>query len=212
MIARRRAPNLQRRMAVERWPFAGEEARRILSDLRSDATRQERPASQEILGFDKEERAIQAAHRNVREAGLTDTIRLAPGDATNLPELRVDRGLVVSNPPYGDRLHGQGQQAMKNFYYRLGASLSGLVGWKVALLAGNPGFESAFHLRPVRRRQLFNGPIACTLLEYEPGVGSRGKRAAVGGRRQADSSARRHSLQSERARSEASLPKSRRGR
>jgi putative N6-adenine-specific DNA methylase len=176
MIAQRRAPNLHRRLAVERWPFMGDEASRILRDLRLDAERQERRAPQEILGFDKEEGAVRAARRNVQEAGLSGTIRLSPGDATNLPTL-PGGGWVVSNPPYGDRLRGQGQQAMKSFYYRLGQSFSRLVGWKIALLAGNPVFESAFHMRPVRRRQLFNGPIECALLEYEPGAARKARRA-----------------------------------
>jgi putative N6-adenine-specific DNA methylase len=173
LIARRRAPNLHRRLAVERWPFLGEEARRILRDLRFDAEQQERPAPHEILGFDKEERAVQAARRNVRTAQLSETIRLSCGDATQLPALPAGPGVLVGNPPYGDRLRGQGQQAMKSFYHSLGESFAELVGWKIALLAGNPAFESAFHLRPVRRRPLFNGPIPCTLLEYEPGANRR---------------------------------------
>jgi putative N6-adenine-specific DNA methylase len=211
MIARRQAPNLHQRLAVERWPFLGEEARRILRDLRLDAERQERRAPREILGFDKEERAIQAARRNVQAARLTDTIRLAQGDATKLPELHAGPGLVVGNPPYGDRLRGQGQQAMKSFYYRLGESFSGLVGWRIALLAGNPAFESAFHLRPVRRRQLFNGPIACILFEYEPGV-SRGSRGTVRKRPPAASSARRRSVPPEGVETQGNTPETRRGR
>lgn len=185
MIACRRAPNMRQRLAVERWPFMGEDARRMMHDLRMDAGRQERRAPFEILGFDKEERAIRAARRNVQAARLGEAIRLAPGDATSLPPLPGRPGLLVSNPPYGDRLRGQGQQAMKSFYYRLGESFSGLDGWRIVVLAGNPGFESAFHMRPVRRRQLFNGPIACALLEYEPGAscgrpGARGERETKG--------------------------------
>jgi putative N6-adenine-specific DNA methylase len=178
MIARRRAPNLHRRLAVEHWPFLGEEARRILRDLRLDAERRERRAPHEIIGFDKEERALRAARRNVRTARLSDTIRLSCGDATKLPALPVEPGMVVSNPPYGDRLRGHGQQAMKTFYYHLGESFAELAGWKIALLAGNPAFEGAFHQRPRRRWRLFNGPIACTLLEYQPGA-NRGKQAVV---------------------------------
>ncbi len=36
------------------------------------------------------------------------------------------------------------------------------------MLAGGPEFESAFGLRPLHRRRLYNGPIECELLTYEP--------------------------------------------
>lgn len=185
MIARRRAPNGRQPLAVEGWPFLGEEARRVLRDLRRDAERRERDAPHEIVGFDKEERAIRAARRNVRAARLEGTIRVVPGDATCLPDLGPHRGVLVANPPYGDRLRGHGQRAMKSFYYHLGESFSRLAGWRIVLLAGNPGFESAFHLRPTRRRRLFNGPIPCTLLHYAPGArgatnGGAGERRAAG--------------------------------
>jgi putative N6-adenine-specific DNA methylase len=209
MIARHRAPNLRQRLAVERWPFLGDEARAILRDLRADAEGQERPAPYDILGFDKEERAVQAARRNVQAAGLSDTIRLAAGDATKLPELGTGPGFVVSNPPYGDRVRGQGQQAMKSFYYGLGESFSGLLGWKIALLNGNPAFESAFHLRPLGRRDLFNGPIACVLLEYEPGGRKSG---TVRHGRAMSGSGRRDSRDVVQRSAPANLSNSRRGR
>ena len=39
-------------------------------------------------------------------------------------------------------------------------------GWRLAVLAGNPGFESAFHAKPSGRLTLWNGPIECQLLLY----------------------------------------------
>ena len=54
---------------------------------------------------------------------------------------------------------------MKSFYFKLGDALR-VPGWRVSVLSGNPAFESAFHARPRSRRDLWNGPIACTLLGY----------------------------------------------
>jgi putative N6-adenine-specific DNA methylase len=166
MIARRRAPNARRTLAVERWPFVAQEAAAILGDLRSDAARRERTPPHPILGFDRDPRAIESARANSRAAKVAQDVRLARGDATALPDLELPPGLLVSNPPYGERLRG-GQQAMKNFYYALGRSFARLEGWRLALLAGNPAFESAFHHRPSRRLALWNGPIECALLQYE---------------------------------------------
>ena len=49
---------------------------------------------------------------------------------------------------------------------KLGESFRRLHGWRMAILAGNEAFESAFHMRPAGRRALWNGPIACVLLTY----------------------------------------------
>ncbi len=167
LIARRRAPGLNRDFAVERWPELGSRARELLADLRADARRNERKVEVPLLGFDKDPEALEAASRNVRAARLSEEIQLAEGDATRLPPLPGPGGLLITNPPYGDRLGTGGQKGMKSFYFKLGDSLRP-PGWRVWVLCGNPAFESAFHARPSAKRDLWNGPIPCTLLGYRP--------------------------------------------
>lgn len=167
LIARRRAPGIGRDFAVERWPVMGARARELLADLRADARRNERKVAVPLLGFDKDPEALEAASRNVRAAKLSEEIQLAEGDATKLPPLPAQGGLLITNPPYGDRLGSGGQKGMKSFYYKLGESLR-VPGWRIWVLSGNPAFESAFHARPSARRELWNGPIACSLLGYRP--------------------------------------------
>ena len=170
LIARKRAPGLNRDFAVERWPDLGTRARELLADLRADARRNERKVAAPLLGIDKDPEALDAAIRNVRAAKLSEEIQLVEGDATSLPPLPAPGGLIITNPPYGDRLGSGGQKGMKSFYYKLGESLR-VPGWRVWVLSGNPAFESAFHARPSMRRDMWNGPIACTLLGYRPPVG-----------------------------------------
>jgi 23S rRNA (guanine2445-N2)-methyltransferase / 23S rRNA (guanine2069-N7)-methyltransferase len=170
MIARKRAPGLNRDFAVERWPDLGTRARELLADLRADARRNERKVTVPLLGIDKDPEALEAAGRNVRAAKLSEEIQLIEGDATRLPPLPATGGLLITNPPYGDRLGSGGQKGMKSFYYKLGESLR-VPGWRIWVLSGNPAFESAFHARPSMRRDMWNGPIACTLLGYRPFVG-----------------------------------------
>jgi putative N6-adenine-specific DNA methylase len=78
-------------------------------------------------------------------------------------------GLLVSNPPYGDRLTAGGQKGMKTFYFKLGERLGALEEWRKLILVGNEAFESAFHARPSAARWLWNGPIRCQLLSYPGG-------------------------------------------
>jgi 23S rRNA (guanine2445-N2)-methyltransferase len=170
MIARRRAPGLTRAFAIERWPQMGRAAAETLTELRRHARADERPAPFPIYGFDRQEEAVAAAIKNVAAAQLDDEIRIVQGDATKSPPIpTTSPGLLVTNPPYGDRLQTGGQQAMKSFYFRLGESCRRLDGWRIVVLAGNAAFESAFHRRPTERRRLWNGPIECTLLSYPSG-------------------------------------------
>ncbi|MGZ3461398.1 MAG: THUMP domain-containing class I SAM-dependent RNA methyltransferase, partial [Archangium sp.] len=163
-------------------PHLGARARELLADLRADARRHERKVTVPLLGFDKDPEALEAARRNVKAAKLAEEIRLEEGDATKLPPLPEGGGLILTNPPYGDRLGSGGQKGMKSFYFKLGDSLR-QPGWRVWVLSGNPAFESAFHARPRSRRDLWNGPIACTLLGYSAvpaRAGAEGSEAPLG--------------------------------
>jgi len=166
-MAARRAPSLGRHFAVERWPELGPLARPLLAELRAEAQAHQRPVPIPLWGFDRDEEALGAARANLRAAGLTGTVQLQEGDATRpLPLPPGAHGLLVTNPPYGDRLGTGGQKGMKSFYFQLGEQFDALSGFRAAILSGNPAFESAFHHRPSARLALWNGPIACTLLSY----------------------------------------------
>ena len=168
LIAVRRAPGSTRKFAVERWPQLGAEAQRKIDDLRRDARANERTAPCPVSGLDREEKAIAAATKNVVAANLTQAVRIIHGDATRpLPIPTDPAGLLVTNPPYGDRLKTGGQKGMKTFYFQIGENFRRLEGWRMAILSGNEGFESAFHMRPAGKRKLWNGPIPCELLTYD---------------------------------------------
>jgi 23S rRNA (guanine2445-N2)-methyltransferase / 23S rRNA (guanine2069-N7)-methyltransferase len=168
LIALRRAPGITRTFAVERWPQLGAEAKRKIEDLRRDARANERTAPCPIYGLDREEKAVDAATKNVAAANLTQAVRIIHADATRPLPIPTDRpGLLVTNPPYGDRLKAGGQKGMKTFYFQIGENFRRLKGWRTAILSGNEAFESAFHMRPSGKRNLWNGPIACELLTYD---------------------------------------------
>jgi putative N6-adenine-specific DNA methylase len=169
-IARRRAPGIGRSFAVERWPHLGARAKELLEDMRADARRHERKVLVPLRGFDKDPDALEAARRNVKAARLSEEIQIAEGDATRPLPLPEGGGLLITNPPYGERIGSGGQKGMKAFYFKLGENLRALDGWRVFILSGNPAFESAFHARPSSRRDMWNGPIECTLLGYRFGT------------------------------------------
>jgi len=172
LIAANRAPSLKRPLAVERWPRLGPQAATYLTELRERARAAERVPPQPIIGFDKNPAVVRAAQRNARNAGFTAAIAIRAGDATEPIAVGASGPLlVVTNPPYGARLAEGAQKSMKTFYYKLGERFAQLRGARIVVLTGNRGFESAFHMRPNGRRQLFNGPIPCELLSYAVAAG-----------------------------------------
>lgn len=167
LIARNQPPDLERHFSIRRWPGLGEKAGTRISELVHEARAGLRRAPEPILGMDYDEEALGIADINIGAASMTEFIQLAEGDATKPIDWSGPPGVLVTNPPYGDRLGAGGQKGMKSFYFKLGDNLRRLEGWKCVILAGNEAFESAYGQRPLRRRTVWNGPIECTLLEYQ---------------------------------------------
>jgi len=119
-----------------------------------------------IIGYDNEYDSLQATENNVYEAGLQDYIQLEQRDLEQeLSEPPTDYGLVVTNPPYGERL-GE-VQALQSLYARLGELMQQLPGWQLALFTGNPELATHTGLHGRRPITLFNGPIECRLFRYD---------------------------------------------
>ena len=118
-----------------------------------------------IVGCDRDPEAVRIAKLNAERAGLGSRVRFAQdelGDARQGDDGGTS-GLVVANPPYGERL-GE-QREIEPLYARLGAALKSHFGdWKAAVFTGNPKLAGALRLRPHRSYSLYNGPIKCRLL------------------------------------------------
>ncbi len=177
LLATGRAPGLERRFACERW--VGFDAR-LLDELRAEAGARVRPAAARIVASDHDPRAVAAARRNARAAGVHAIVEVERRDARALA-LPEAGWLVVSNPPYGVRVGGTDELAAlyRGFGDALKRACAGSTAW---LLVGNPALVKEVGLRPGRRVVLFNGPIECRLLRYDLFAGSRravGKDALV---------------------------------
>ena len=101
--------------------------------------------------------------QSVALAGVTDVVRVEKGDMRTL-ELEGDIGTVVMNPRYAERLGKQLQ--ILGLYRAMGEAAARWHGWNVHVLSGHPRFEQAFGHKPVRRREVFNGPLQCQFLSY----------------------------------------------
>ena len=73
-------------------------------------------------------------------------------------------GVIVCNPPYGERLLDERGAAA--LYRQMRGKFSALSGWSVNIITGFPEFERVYGRRADRRRKLSNGGITCQLYQY----------------------------------------------
>jgi len=163
--ARRIAPGLLREhFGFERWPDFD---RRIWDRVRSEARREALPECPcTILGFDADRRAIQAAIANARRAGVENSIRFAVQDLEGLtPPTASPPGVLVVNPPYGERLGKNDDLA--TLYRRLGEIWKErFPGWTGHVLAGNLQLSRSIPLRATDKPKLYNSALECRLLKF----------------------------------------------
>ena len=122
---------------------------------------------QPVGGFqasDLDPQAVAAAKACAESAGVSSCIAI---EIKHFEQARPagESGLVVTNPPYGERLPLPRSAA---FYRRFGDWLvQHCGGWRAAILAADTPAAGQLGLRPTYRVPLSNGPIACRLLEVE---------------------------------------------
>lgn len=167
LIAKKRAPGLFREFGIEKWPSFDASKKKLLGDLKVKAREGEAKEIPQILASDRDPEAVAAAQANVTRVKLPIEVNVL--DAREIEPLDP-AGFIVCNPPYGERLEAGGKKNLKTFFWQLGQKWRTFGDHRIAVLAGGPEFESAFGLRPVTRRRLYNGPLQCELLTYEPQV------------------------------------------
>jgi len=123
-----------------------------------------------IRGYDADAAAVRAALANIERAGLRGRIHVEKRSLSECEPIigRVEgevRGLLVTNPPYGERLGDS--EALADLYAGLGDVLRRkFMGWTGYVLTGNLSLAKRIGLRAARRHVLFNGAIECRLLAF----------------------------------------------
>jgi 23S rRNA (guanine2445-N2)-methyltransferase / 23S rRNA (guanine2069-N7)-methyltransferase len=138
---------------------------RLVDEARA---RREATANRRIVlrGYDSDAAAIRAAIENSERARLRGFVHFERRELEQLvKESDAATGLLVTNPPYGERIGDQDLQAL---YATLGQKLrEQFQGWRAAVLTGNPPLAKAIGIYSKRSHTLFNGRIECRLLRFE---------------------------------------------
>lgn len=161
LIAKNRAPGLDRRFDAQRWAFLPAAA---WMDAADEAQDREFHGQYDIWGGDIDPHAVDIARDNARKAGVDDCIRFEVADAA---KFRRDSqyGQLVTNPPYGERLLER--QEAEELYRMLGRVWKTLPeGWRTLVLSSHTEFERAFGRPADKKRKLYNGMIKCDVFMY----------------------------------------------
>ena len=128
LAALNRAPGLARKFAAQSWSCIPED---VWTQAREAARAAEFRGEYRILGTDIDSGSLAIAIANAKKAGVSKYIEFREADATR-ESLPCDHGVIVCNPPYGERMLEQ----------RSAQRLYGAFGRHLALPTGGKNISS----------------------------------------------------------------------
>lgn len=159
MMAAKIAPGLLRKdQAFKHWE--GHDAQ--LWESAIDAAQLKRqPIKNNIIGFDCSTKILKIAQENISAMGLSEWITVRQQAIQDF-QPQPGPGLLVCNPPYGERL--EDPLTLLPLYQDIGTALfTHCQGWQAAVLTTNPMLAKAIGLRFEKKYNFYNGPLQAKL-------------------------------------------------
>ncbi len=158
MIANNIAPSLNRGFAAEQWKFLDKNVFLHAREEANDAKRNDRVC---ILGSDMDPHCIDLCKKHAKKAGVMIEWKVRP-----VKELETEwhHGVLICNPPYGERLSDQ--KSVKALYREMRTVFDRIPDWQINVITSNRDFESIYGKPADRRRKLSNGGMVCTMYQY----------------------------------------------
>ena len=160
LTAKNRAPGLMRDFSARHWKSLPPE---IWREAETEARDGEFHGKYRIFASDIDSRAVDLARKNAARAGVEGDIAFSVADACAFGR-RTDRGSLVTNPPYGQRLLER--EEAEELYRDFGAAMGGAERWQALILSSHPEFERFYGRSAAKKRKLYNGMIPCTLYQF----------------------------------------------
>ncbi|CAH6797988.1 fused 23S rRNA m(2)G2445 methyltransferase and 23S rRNA m(7)G2069 methyltransferase [Vibrio chagasii] len=168
MMAANMAPGVKR----QKWCFEALEdfEPELWAEVKSEANVQGRRGVKKVeckfYGYDNDERMIKTARDNARRAGVEDLIQFEVGDAALVKRpADFDNGVVVSNPPYGERLGTE--PGLIALYTAFGAQLKAeFGGCHASIFSSSDELLSCLRMRADKQFKLNNGALPCHQKNY----------------------------------------------
>ena len=161
LIAKNRAPGLNRSFSAQKWTWLDNKAWMNAAD---EAMDKEFDGQYEIWGGDIDPEAVALARHNAQLAEVDDVVSFEVSDATRF-HFGGLRGRVVTNPPYGERI--MERREAEELYRAFGKAWAKFPDeWKLFLLSSHTEFERTFGKQADKKRKLYNGMLKCDLFMY----------------------------------------------
>ena len=161
LIAKNRAPGLNRSFSAQKWTWLDNKAWMNAAD---EAMDKEFDGQYEIWGGDIDPEAVALARHNAQLAEVDDVVSFEVSDATRF-HFGGLRGRVVTNPPYGERI--MERREAEELYRTFGKAWAKFPDeWKLFLLSSHTEFERTFGKQADKKRKLYNGMLKCDLFMY----------------------------------------------
>ncbi len=118
-----------------------------------------------FYGFDLDYRVLQKAQKNAARAGVAHLIQWKQGDVAALKNPSREKGTLICNPPYGERLGTT--PALIALYSVFGQRVKEQFGgWALSVFSAEPALLDCLRLRSHRQFKAKNGPLECVQKNY----------------------------------------------
>jgi len=177
------APGLSRRFGFEKLrAFEAAPWQRLKQEAQAMRSRAEVP----IHGSDVAFRMVDFAVRNAQRAGVAEAVNFRGGDALQRMPPTETAGVMLLNPPYGERIEAGGVAGARragretaqseqagDFFAQLAAHWKKHYdGWTAWVLSPDLKLPTRMRLKESRRVPMWNGPIECRLFRFDMVKGS----------------------------------------
>ena len=152
--------------------------------LKAQAQAAERVPNAPIFGSDVSHRMVDFAERNAERAGVAQVVQLRGGDALQRMPPTATPGMMLLNPPYGERIEAAGVAGVQalaqtgretpqtedggEFFLQLASHWKkNFSDWQAWVLTPDLKLPGRMRLKESRRVPMWNGPIECRLFKFD---------------------------------------------
>jgi putative N6-adenine-specific DNA methylase len=175
-------PGARRRFAFEKFRNFNAKA---WQEMKTAIKPNPLPAEPTIFGSDISGDMVAMTRHNLRSAGIVFDVPLKQIEAQQVQPPTSQPGILLTNPPYGERIGVRGDSTIPQdemavgFYQQLSATLKQrFAGWTVYLFTADLGLPKMLRLKESRKTPFFNGALECRLFRFDMVAGFNRRDAA----------------------------------